>query len=334
MTADLDRALGALYGLAVGDALGMPTQLLSPTAVQAHFGRLDGFVPAAAGHPVAAGLPAGRITDDTEQAILLGQGLVDGGGRLDPQRFAQALIAWERDVAARGGLDLLGPSTRRALDALNAGVPPAEAGRFGDTNGAAMRIAPLGIACPPDPLPALVARVAETSRPTHNTGLAIAGAAAVAAAVSAGVAGAGWREALAAAVEAARLGAAEGRWVAGADVAARIAWAVDLVHGLSEADAGRQIARLVGTSLATQESVPAAFAALAATGGDPWRAALLAAGLGGDADTIGAMAGAIGGACAGLAALPAAAVATVRQVNGLDLEPLARALLALRTGAQ
>ncbi len=337
MTAGLDRAqdraLGALYGLAIGDALGMPTQLLSPAQVRARFGRIDRFVAAAADHPIARGLPAGRITDDTEQAVLLGQALVDGGGVLDPRRFAQALMDWERDVAARGGLDLLGPSTRRALEALNAGVPPAEAGRTGDTNGAAMRIAPLGIACPPGPVAVLVERVAETSRPTHNTGVAIAGAAAVAAAVSAGVAGASWRGALAAAMEAARLGAAEGRWVAGADVAARIAWAVDLVSGLPEDQAGRQIVELVGTSLATQESVPAAFAVLAATGGEPWRAALLAANLGGDADTVGAIAGAVGGACVGLAALPAEAVAMIRQVNGLDLEPLARALLALRARA-
>ena len=47
---------------------------------------------------------------------------------------------------------------------------------------------------------------------------------------------------------------------------------------------------LVGTSLATQESVPAAFAVLSAVPGDPWQACLLAASLGGDCDTIAAMA--------------------------------------------
>ena len=57
-----------------------------------------------------------------------------------------ACIAWERDMTARGSLDLLGPSTRRALDAVLAGTPPEEAGRSGDTNGAAMRIAPVGLA--------------------------------------------------------------------------------------------------------------------------------------------------------------------------------------------
>ena len=34
---------GALYGLAIGDALGMPTQLMSHEEVAACFGVLDGF---------------------------------------------------------------------------------------------------------------------------------------------------------------------------------------------------------------------------------------------------------------------------------------------------
>ena len=69
--------------------------------------------------------------------------------------------------------------------------------------------------------------------------------------------------------------------------------------------------RLVGTSLATQESVPAAFAVLAASPDDPWLACRLAASLGGDCDTIAAMAGAVGGACHGAKAFPGGARRTV-----------------------
>jgi len=66
------RALGALCGLAIGDALGMPTQSLPRAEVVARYGPLvSGFRPGPAGHPLAAGLPAGTVTDDTEQAVLL-----------------------------------------------------------------------------------------------------------------------------------------------------------------------------------------------------------------------------------------------------------------------
>jgi ADP-ribosylglycohydrolase len=324
-----NRARGALYGLAIGDALGMPTQLLSRREVVERWGSfLTGFEPAPPDHPIAAGLPAGAITDDTEQAVLLGRLLVKGHGTVAPRELAQALVSWERDMAARGSLDLLGPSTKRAVAAVLAGVPPEEAGASGDTNGAAMRIAPVGIAFPPE-LPALVDQVVAASYVTHNTGLALAGAAAVAAGVSAGLAGAGIAEATALAVRAARIGAERGHWVAGADVAARIEWAAGLVAGRDRTEAAELIYTLVGTSLATQESVPAAFAVLAAVPDDPWQACLLAASLGGDCDTIAATAGAIAGACHGLEAFPAHAIAVI-DAHGLDLAALADDLCALR----
>jgi ADP-ribosylglycohydrolase len=343
----LTRAQGALYGLAIGDALGMPTQMLSRAEIVRRWGPLlPGFEPAPPGHPIAARMPAGTVTDDTEQAVLLGRLLVKGHGTIDPHELAAALTEWERDMAERGSLDLLGPSTKRAVAAVLAGVPPEDAGATGATNGAAMRIAPVGIAVrvidagtrpdravPPDPatasLSTLVDRVVMASSVTHDTGIALAGAAAVAAAVSAGVSGATIAEATTLGVQAARLAAGRGHWVAGADVAARIEWATGLVAGRAEAEAAGLIYTLVGTSLATQESVPAAFAVLAAVPADPWRTCRLAASLGGDCDTVAAMAGAIAGACHGAGSFPPEAIAVI-DAQGLGLAALAGELLALR----
>jgi ADP-ribosylglycohydrolase len=326
-----DRARGALYGLAIGDALGMPTQLLSRPQIVDRWGPLlTGFEAAPDDHPIAAGMPEGAVTDDTEQAVLVGRLLVAGHGRVDPGELAAALLGWEREMAARGSLDLLGPSTKRALLAVEEGIPPTETGRHGDTNGAAMRITPVGIATAAGSLPALVDRVQQVSLVTHNTSVALAGAAAVAAAVSAGIDGASVPAATGMAIAAARLGVERGHWIAGADVAARIDWAAGLVAGTGPRQAAELIYSLVGTSLATQESVPAAFAVLSAVPDDPWRACLLAASLGGDTDTIAAMAGAIAGACHGPGAFPAHAIETVDR-NGLDLAGLADSLLELRT---
>jgi ADP-ribosylglycohydrolase len=324
-----DRARGALYGLAIGDALGMPTQLLSRREITRRWGPLlTGFEPAPPDHPIAAGLPAGAVTDDTEQAVLLARLLLDGRDALG-NRLAAALAAWERDMTARGSLDLLGPSTRRAIDAVLAGAPPEQAGRSGDTNGAAMRITPVGLMVAAGNLTALVDAVHEASLVTHNTSIALAGAAAVAAAVSAGVRGGRDEAVTEIAMAAARLGAERGHWVAGADVAARIGWATGLVRGLPLEEAAEVIYSLVGTSLATQESVPAAFAVLSAVPDDPWRACLLAASLGGDCDTIAAMTGAIAGARHGLAAFPAPAVEVI-DAHGFALAELADSLLDLR----
>ena len=56
-------------------------------------GLLTGFEPAPPGHSIAAGLPAGAITDDTEQAVLLGRLLVKGHGTIDPRELAEALVS-------------------------------------------------------------------------------------------------------------------------------------------------------------------------------------------------------------------------------------------------
>ncbi|MFE4970363.1 ADP-ribosylglycohydrolase family protein [Streptomyces sp. NPDC056660] len=330
MTDRLDRALGAFYGLALGDALGMPTQVMSREDVVRVYGTISGFEAARPDNPVSAGMPAGSVTDDTEQAVIVARLIDEGHGRIDPLRLAHELLDWEKEMKAKGSFDLLGPSTKAALDAVARGVSPEEAGRNGTTNGAAMRVAPVGIAFAAEPLDPFVDRVVESCQVTHDTTIGIAGAAAVAAAVSTGVGGGSLGEAVTAAVTAARAGARRGHWIAGADIAARIEWAWELVRDLPEAEALDRVVALVGTSVASQESVPAAFAVLALADGDPWRTALLAANLGGDSDTIGAIAGAVAGSVAGLSALPAEAVRTLRTVNSLELEPLTARLLTFR----
>ncbi len=331
MSTASDRARGALYGLAIGDALGMPTQLMSHEEVAACFGVLDGFREAPEDHPIAAGLPAGSVTDDTEQALLLADTLLTGGGHIDSEDLARRLVAWAERARERGSLDLLGPSTSAAVAAAVAGAPLDET-RFGATNGAAMRITPVGLIISTDDLDGLVDLVVEASRVTHHTGVAIAGAAAVAAAVSGGISGASVAEATTLGIKAAELGQRRGEWVAGAAVARRIAWAIGLIDVNDHDRSVRDVVELVGTSLATQESVPAAFAVLALHPDDPWQACLTAASLGGDSDTNAAMVGGIAGACHGMDAWPPDAVGTVRETNPLDLEIVAEKLLALRTG--
>ena len=98
-----DRAAGALYGLAIGDALGMPTQMMSREEVVSVFGTvLVDFEPAPTDHPIAEGMTAGRITDDTEQAVLLATELIDGHGEVNIQSWADALIELGRVDEGQG----------------------------------------------------------------------------------------------------------------------------------------------------------------------------------------------------------------------------------------
>ncbi|PKH84550.1 ADP-ribosylglycohydrolase [Pseudomonas sp. Choline-02u-1] len=329
----LNRALGAFYGLALGDALGMPTQSLDRQTIKARFGQITDLQDAGPLQPIAANMPKGSITDDTEQAILVGELLVEGQGRIEPAVLAQRLIEWEAEMQAKGSQDLLGPSTKRAIEMILAGHSPEEAGRYGTTNGAAMRITPVGIAANVTDPVRFIAAVVQACQVTHNTTLGISSAAAVAAVVSAGINGVDLGEALNLGQQIAQQAEAHGHWVAGGRMASRISWARSISVDSDKALLADLLYDVIGTSVASQESVVVSFALaqqVAIGEMTAFEALCMAASLGGDTDTIAAILGAMLGACLGLECWPEQMIETVKAVNHLELEPLVKGLLTLR----
>jgi ADP-ribosylglycohydrolase len=247
--------------------------------------------------------------------------------------LAQSLIDWEVVMQAKGSQDLLGPSTKRAIEMILAGHSPEEAGRFGTTNGAAMRITPVGICADVDDEKQFIESVKRACQVTHNTNLGISSAAAVAAVVSSGINGASLSDALECGVRIALQAEVHGHWIAGGRIAPRILWAKKLCADCSNEQLGDLIYDVIGTSVASQESVVAAFALahqVAAGKLSAFDALCMAASLGGDTDTIAAVLGAMLGASQGMKAWPAAMIEQVKTVNGLELYPLVEHLLSLR----
>lgn len=325
-----DRARGALWGLAIGDAMGMPTQTMSASQIAETYGAIRGFRVGAPTQPIAPNMPAGSVTDDTEQALLVGKLLIAGRGSISPHDFAESLIAWEDAMREKGSLDLLGPSTKRALDGVRRGEPVEKTGNSGTTNGAAMRVTPVGIAVPLGP--DFIQKVIESCQVTHNTSIGIAGAAAIAAAVSAGVEGAGLEDAFAAALEVSERAEHFGTWQEGASIPARFECFSSLAGNLDADGFADFIVRVVGTSVASQESVVAALLIAQRFAGDFVAAVEFAANIGGDTDTVGAMTGAILGAQCGYSRLPEWAVEGIEQAQGLEISVVADGLLRLRRG--
>lgn len=325
------RAYGALAGLALGDALGMPTQAMSPQQIQAVYGNVTGLVDGDKSQPYAPGMAAGSVTDDTEQALLIASLLLKGHGsglNLDASEFSHALLAWEDSMIERGSLDLLGPSTKAALERVRAGENPLRVGGEGTTNGAAMRVTPIGIAASTSDRQLFADAVWSSCQVTHATRQGFQSAALVAAAVSLGIdAGAAdvtdllWK-----AVAFVRSLPERGAWSPEPDVVAATHRALKLAAQPSSSL--EWLAGQIGTAVASAQAIPMAFALLAR---DPSpRALLQAANLGGDTDTIGAIAGAILGASLGVEVFDAYGLAQVEQVSQLDLPSVATDLLALR----
>lgn len=271
---DVDRARGALLGTFTGDALGMPFEGEEPTAIPERLDMLEGR------------LGRGSYTDDTQMAIALGESLLEQGG-VDEDALGRAFA--EAYDPERG----YGSGTTEVLRLVRSGVPPREAARSalgGEGslgNGAAMRIAPVALVYARDPA-ALVEAARASALVTHAHPLGVDAAVAQAAATAAGLRGESPLEAALAVAT-------------GADLRERL----EVARGLADAEpAPAQVAERLGNGWSGYESVPAAV--YAATAHDSFEQAVtFAVRCGGDADTIGAMAGAIAGAREGAAAIPA-----------------------------
>ena len=138
----VQRAIGALCGAAVGDALGAPFEFLSAGSYRNRFPEpvLGGM-----GEMCGGGTfnwQPGEFTDDTQMAVALGHSIIASGG-------FHADDVWERFVAWRRSAKDCGILTGRAL-ALTDWVDAAEIahntfGRSG-ANGALMRVVPIALA--------------------------------------------------------------------------------------------------------------------------------------------------------------------------------------------
>lgn len=338
----LDRVQGALFGVAIGDSLGMPTEFLSRDQVKELYGWVDKFYQAPEWHPLN-GLPAGSITDDTEQTIAMAEMVIENRD-FSTGDVVNALLKWGKSGKMDLGLDAMGPSTLGALKRLEAGENPAQTGLTGKTNGAAIRISPIAAVYPGVP-PVLIEKVVELCIPTHFTDIAVSGACAVASWISAGIGGATIEEAL----EAALKGAVAGREAFREKVALelegtipwevmsaqinpylehRIMWAVENALDQTKSWEERyEIAiRTLGTSVDMIETVPVSIAVALIADGDPYKAACLGANAGGDTDSIASVASALVGAVSGTAGFPKSLIDQLQEVNDIDLESLGERL--------
>lgn len=297
-----NKILGGLYGQALGDAFGMPAYF-HPNQTAAVYGWIDTFLPAPDDHAVHAGLPAGRITDDSEQAFSMAQAYIKHGG-VTLEAAVEAIVTWYDRVDGDNS-PYVGPSTKRGVGALKNGEDPTTTGLWGDTNGAPMRISPVGLLHPNDPVGA-VADAIIASTPTHFTRPAVAGASAVAAAIAVAIGeGVSIDAVVAGGILGARLGEKQGRQWLGPSNASRIEMAVAIAKSSGSVQQRlRRIYDEIGTSLSVPETVGSAFGCVVMAEGDPLKTAEYATNLSGDADTVAAIACAISGAWAGFEAIP------------------------------
>ncbi|MCX5797408.1 MAG: ADP-ribosylglycohydrolase family protein [Elusimicrobia bacterium] len=295
-----ERFVGSLLGVALGDALGAPHE----------GGPIEKLAWRLICLPHAGTL---RWTDDTQMTMGLAESLIAQGG-VDCDHLA-GLWA-ERLEVLRG----YGPSTRRILAAVRAGQPWRQAcrtgfpqGSFG--NGAAMRAAPLGLFFHRDPK-ALEDAAIRSSEITHSHPLGVEGgvlmARAVALALEPEFEPKRFLESLLAGSKALEFRSR---------LEQSLAW-------LGQEPPVSEVRRLLGNSVRAHESAVTALHACCRHPADFQALAGYVITLGGDTDTILAMAGGVFGARNGSRALPRELLA--RLEARAELERLARELFAKR----
>jgi ADP-ribosylglycohydrolase len=159
-----DRKRGALFGLAIADALGAPIEDNGPGS----FAPILDYRAAD-----SRDLPAGAWTDDTSMALALADSITKVGWDLNDQ--ARRYLAWcqSGDYSVNGSCFSIGMTTATALsrfqrtgDARTSGDPSEKA----SSNGSIMRLAPVSIRYAdlfPGQLDELVRLLMESSLPTH-----------------------------------------------------------------------------------------------------------------------------------------------------------------------
>jgi poly(ADP-ribose) glycohydrolase ARH3 len=295
----------------VGDALGMPVENWSAERIRRTFGVPDRMRPASPwlqAYAVLYGLlkdprrglgesrlQRGSYTDDTQMMIALAESLAERGG-FDGTDMAARFVA---DYDPRRGY---GPGTVRALRLLRGGVPWQEAGRrlFGGNgsfgNGAAMRAAPIGVFHRNDLLE--LRRVAqESARITHAHPLGMEGAVLIAFAVAL------LQDEVPAAFapEAFLRRLREAAAPLSAEFDGKLGRVEELLRNEPTVE---EVVRALGNDTSALAAVPAALYAVLSRAGSFRDAVVFAVSIGGDTDTIGAMAGALSGALHGVDAIP------------------------------
>lgn len=321
------KTLGCLLGAALGDTMGAATELRPKELIHQRFGGEVREVLPPPDDTFARGSKAGRVTDDFSLIYCTTCAILENNGIIDDNAAKNALLKWAADESFYN--QYAGPTTRAAVNRLKG----ENTENYYDficcdnakaSNGSAMKIAPAGFFHPGDIDQAIDAAIT-ISRPTHNNNLSIAGACAIAAAVSEAMKDDADIYTI---VQAGIYGAEQGTErvkgscdiLAGPDVVKRIKLAVSLALSANSLDdATTQIADIVGSGLHISEAVPAVFGILVASRNQPFEAVVAAVNIGSDTDTIASMTGAIMGALHGADAFPAKYLELIQQVNGYDL---------------
>ncbi|MDO5147487.1 MAG: ADP-ribosylglycohydrolase family protein [Eubacteriales bacterium] len=325
------KILGVLYGMAIGDAMGMPPELWSRKRVLEKYGKIKDFLEGDGENEISYQYKRGNFTDDTSQAITILDSLIETDFVPDASNIAGHILAWARKEHAFEN-NILGPTSKVALELFEKGESTGEYSRQALSNGAAMRIPPIGTLFKANQKKELCDYVKAVSEITHSSDITLTGASMVAMAVASAMDKEDREEMIRDVLSVEAYAMSLGASTVSASLGTRIRYGVELAHRY-EGDEDRfleELYNMMGAGVNTVDSVPCAIAIAYYSFGNVHPCALLCANLGGDTDTIGAMATAICGGVKGIEGIPVEDVNLIREANQVDFMPYAEQIVKKR----
>jgi ADP-ribosylglycohydrolase len=307
----------------------MPASFMSPEKIRTVYGEITDFLKPAEEQIQHGSLASATFTDDTQESLIIASVLTEAKG-YDESLFLQKMKEWavETDILHS---TVIGPSTRAFLTAIMNNGDVAAAGRTGDTNGGAMRAAPIGIFYAGD-FDNAVKSAIQFTRLSHGSRPGLASACAVAAAIADCVGGeTDTRVIMQTAIRAAYLGEQSGFDIPAPSVADRIALAkriVDENRNISLRHQAEMLYRVIGAGMKSYESIPLSLGIFYAANGDFESGMLTTINIGDDADTNGSIAGGLCGAYSGVHAVRPSWREKIESQNKVDFQKIARDLLS------
>lgn len=316
-----DKIEGVLYGMALGDAMGMPSELWGRKRIKNYFkNKIEEFLDGPSENDVACNYKKGQVTDDTGQALVLLESIVATDYLPNSKDIAGRLLEWaDRENAFEN--NILGPTSKVALANYRDEKVDLRITDKALSNGSAMRIAPIGCLFTPDRKKEIVDYVYEVSKVTHSSDVTIAGAAMIAVGVSSAIVNTDFENVMKDIIEIEEMAYEKGCETFSAKLSERIKIALQIAKDCKNNDELflQKIYDIVGAGVGIIESVPAAIG-IAYYAQNPNESCLLSANLGGDTDTIGAMATALCGAFVGINQFKPDYIHTLRVQNNIDFD--------------
>jgi ADP-ribosylglycohydrolase len=326
----LDRAEGVLIGLALGDAAGMPFEMMDREKIKDIRNHKQFFYDIPEESFLKRDLEKAEVTDDTLLTVHLAEFLIDNNLDFSKDDYFADLAEYinNNNLITKG---IIGPSTGRTIIKISRDENFTISERAGFSSGLPMKVSPLGIVFDIKQQEKILNTLEKLAYYSHYTDTAISAAAGVTAFISSALADRNLDQIFDDVLELMRKAESYGLKTFQPSSYQRVKFLLSYFENREDTESCLNfLSDVIGTGINSYEVVPTALMVFKLFSEQPIKAIEAAVKLGGDTDTTAALTGAFAGAYNGKELFELKLIDQLIEVNKIDFKKTAKKLLKLR----